>query len=325
MRFLLALLLLATISYAQPQPQSPRANGVDRSAKKNKPQPLVHTDPPASPAETTEKAQTSKTADAGKQETHGPTNDQRLADYTGKLAEYTKALAAFTAVLVVVGILQFAALFWQARILGHHSRSLRQSVIQMRRSVRAYRRYVELGEDALKLTSESNETTRDATGLTRQSLMLTHRPKLIARVFYINAALGVSPTVEGKFTIANVGGTDARITEIFATAITDPNLDMKPVYEGQHGKVVDIVLKPGQPTEWKFRRDDGALTQDEVIALGRRSSPVTWAFTLFVIGFVKYTDALDPPTIRRTAFCRRLNQDTMRFEPVKDCDYEHAD
>ena len=47
--------------------------------------------------------------------------------------------------------------------------------------------------------------------------------------------------------------------------------------------------------------------------------------TLYVLGFLKYPDDANPPITRLTFFCRSLNRATLRFEAVKDDDYERCD
>ena len=70
---------------------------------------------------------------------------------------------------------------------------------------------------------------------------------------------------------------------------------------------------------WKFNKADGALAPEDLTAfnVGQR--------LFYVLGFIKYADDLNPPTLRHTFFGRLLNRDSMRFEAVKDDDYERAD
>jgi hypothetical protein len=336
MRSFQVLCFVAAISCAQPQLQSPAAKRFDATAEKNKGQTPAKAGSPATLAEATQKAHTNKAADTDKQETDRQTNDQRLADYTGKLAEYTKALAAFTAVLVGVGILQFAALFWQARILGHHSRSLRQSVIQMRRSVRAYRRDVELGESTLELTQESNKITRDATELTRQSFIAAHRPRLTIRFVTTLSEIGeAGEGISGNFLVYNTGGTTATLQHCYSEVVFGDSLPQrsKQYAEGGGDSLGAIVLRPGQSAFVNFPTGGPRkLETDERIAIRKRQEAVRanaisgkgqlW-HNLFLIGWIGYTD--ESRKGRRAGFCRQYDFTEKRFVIDADHDYEYED
>jgi hypothetical protein len=99
-------------------------------------------------------------------------------------------------------------------------------------------------------------------------------------------------------------------------------LPMKPVYVGQNGDQVGRSLRPGEAMSWTFRNAEGAIRGGEVAAL---SSPRGDMRRFYVLGFIKYTDDAVPPITRRTFFCRKYNPDSVKFEPVADSDYEHAD
>ena len=46
-----------------------------------------------------------------------------------------------------------------------------------------------------------------------------------------------------------------------------------------------------------------------------------WRF--YLMGWIAYDDAGEPPIRRRMAFCRIYNPKTGRFEAINDPDYEH--
>ena len=61
-----------------------------------------------------------------------------------------------------------------------------------------------------------------------------------------------------------------------------------------------------------------------------RSNIIRWAASLgaplvhlYVMGWIAYSDDLG--FVRRTAFCRELNNQTERFVAIDDRDYEHAE
>ncbi|MGD0577779.1 MAG: hypothetical protein ABSC08_02505 [Bryobacteraceae bacterium] len=254
--------------------------------------------------------------------------ERRLADYTKNLADYTLALAVFTAALGVVGGLQFFALRSQARTLQHHSEHLRNSVEELKRSVAAYERYARVSEEALSLTRESNITTRQATELTRQSILLAHRPKLSIRRVMLSdedRALSEGSFVEGEFCVVNDGGTTAQIEEMFATARRFPQLPMRPIYAGSAHKITPAVLRPGETKHFRFSKDDGPLTSDDLVSIRWLDKQGEPRDSIYVLGFLKYSDGGNTPIIRQTFFCRRLNIPECRFEPVDNPDYERAD
>jgi hypothetical protein len=212
-------------------------------------------------------------------------------------------LAVGAAVAAIIALRTLGAIQEQARIS-------RVSLTATRQVVHAARLSALAAEKSNMLTQDSNAITQKATDLTRQALVLTHRPRLIVRSFH-SSAIGVGSTAEGAFQIANVGGTRAKITRIFATAIVTKHLPMKPPYDETFGETPSTLVGPGEFVRGKFRKDTGALLQQEVIEIGipaGAEQPGMRPHRLCVLGFVNYIDELDPPVPRQTAFCRVLRQ-----------------
>lgn len=214
----------------------------------------------------------------------------------------------FSLMLVVVGVFQYCALRRQAIILHRHSTILRTSVREMTRSVNAYERYVGVSERALAIA--------------RQSIILGHPPKLIVLGFRVTGGiegLRKGDTADGMFEIVNAGGTSARIKEVFATAIIEATLPMRP--PDGFSAPVDQELPRGAMLPWNFKKDTGAISQGEAAVLVNPSGDQR---RLYVFGFVKYEDTTTPPNTITMRFCRMLDPGTRQFNVVENSNYEHA-
>jgi hypothetical protein len=220
--------------------------------------------------------------------------------------------------------------------IQEQSRISRIGLIATRQAVHAAKASVDAAKESNTLTQDSNTITREATQLTRQSILLTHRPRLIVRTFFTEPPKtfgGASPLpasfaegshVDGQFYIVNIGNSAATVTEIYADVGVWGYIPMKRPYEGLSGESVSFTLNPGQSVPWKFRKED-PLTQVNFSSLqeGARPDPRGGGQWVFVFGFVAYTDGLG--TSRKTAFCRKYNMRTNRFEQSEHADYEHAE
>jgi hypothetical protein len=84
---------------------------------------------------------------------------------------------------------------------------------------------------------------REGTTISKKTLVLAQRPQITVRAFYFSEAKGVgsipdSPAgiyggsfCSGQFHIQNIGGTDARIREIWQDIYIGENLPMKRPYD----------------------------------------------------------------------------------------------
>jgi hypothetical protein len=289
MRFLVAVLICASLR-AQPRPLPPPiANAAQNQGAK-----------PASP----------RAPITNSSEGESPSN-RRIADYT-------QALALYTALLVGVGVLQFLALAVQSCfLLG---------------SLRETRAATGLTRAALAETSRSNAATESAASaaveLTRRTFLLSHRPKLIVR--NIGVASAGQPRIvlekmpeelaQVRFFVANVGGVVGTITSWCGRVFINERLPLDSPCGTQTATNVHIPLSPGVDKQLEFRLGTAEdlwvrNTQPEQLNTGKRF--------LWVMGWIEYTDELG--NSRRSAFCRQWDPSSLRFVPVADADYEHAD
>jgi hypothetical protein len=98
---------------------------------------------------------------------------------------------------------------------------------------------------------------------------------------------------------------------------------MKRPYEGKEGSKEEKILRPGTSTFYLFGRME-PLDDSTAQALNvRREIIGAQPKSLYVLGWIGYTDDLG--IYRITAFCRRYDIAKDRFVPVDDLDYEYAD
>jgi hypothetical protein len=175
--------------------------------------------------------------------------------------------------------------------------------------------------------STLNAIKRQAATMERQ-LILTQRPKIIVRGFYFNeihagestaTGIKVGSRCFGRFFIANSGGSDAHINEIYRMVWivpVDGPLTAKPVYENQVAEHHKITIRPGQAGMWEFGRADALLPETrQDLHFGNAK--------LYVIGWIDYSDDLG--ISRRMAFCRRYHPSKDRFLPKRDAYYEYSE
>lgn len=170
---------------------------------------------------------------------------------------------------------------------------------------------------------------KSATNVANKTLVLTQSPRIAVRAFYLSEIKGVgaihdSPAgihagsfCNGQFYIQNIGGTNARIKEIWTEIFIDKALPMKRPYEGKVGSQEEKTLKPGQSTFYLF----GLLKPLEAQTYADIMEFKTTFF--YLLGWIGYTDVLG--IYRITAFCRKYDTALNRFLPVDDPDYEYAD
>jgi hypothetical protein len=165
----------------------------------------------------------------------------------------------------------------------------------------------------------------------KRELVLTQRPRISVQNFYFSEMRGVGGVYNtpsgiqngsfctGQFYIRNVGGSRARIEEIYCDIWAEEEqgkLPMKCPYEGKIGKEGKWEILPGQSMTWLFGRTE-PLTDDVGMKriMGRNS--------VYVLGWIGYRDDLG--TYRSMRFCRQYTPSKDRFLAVDDKDYEYAD
>lgn len=171
---------------------------------------------------------------------------------------------------------------------------------------------------------------RTSTVVSEKALILAQRPRITVRAFYFTEMKGVGGIYKvnngvtpgsfcnGQFYIQNLGGTDARIKDIWSEVCIEETLPMKRPYEGLEGSKDEKTLKPGQSSFYLFglKNSPGldAQTANDVTQSVRN---------LYILGWIGYTDDLG--IYRITGFCRCYDVGKDRFVPVDDPDYEYSD
>jgi hypothetical protein len=152
--------------------------------------------------------------------------------------------------------------------------------------------------------------------LLRKQFVATFRPRLIVRQ--------VSGVLENgqyfvEFSVANDGGTSARIIESRATLILrerDKALRARP-FEGATEVVSPQTVKAGSSIVIRWRDEQ---TNKNFAGARNESAGAT---NLFFAGYIGYRDGAG--TVRRMGFYRMYSWDNFRFRPVGDPDFEYAD
>jgi hypothetical protein len=143
-------------------------------------------------------------------------------------------------------------------------------------------------------------------------------PRGVGGVYGLTYGIAHRSTCSGQFYIQNIGGTDAKIEEIWSGTLIGRPLPMKRPYEGENGEKAGIALRAGQAMPWPFSNRDGREL-DEFRAQCINDDKDDF----YVLGWIGYTDDLG--IYRVTGFCRRFDPSKRRFVAIKDRDYEYAD
>lgn len=169
--------------------------------------------------------------------------------------------------------------------------------------------------------------------IAREAHYVMHRPKLRVRNVFVpdlDALIGDGPKsdIPSEYDVVNVGGTKANLTACDSRIIITNNLGLHrlrfDILEKQVEKKIGIA--GGETCRMKI--PDPEPLNEEVLA--RFTVPTGPDFPYssnnldaYVIGFLKYRDAIG--LVRQTAFCRKFNRATERFDPADDPDYEYED
>ena len=170
-----------------------------------------------------------------------------------------------------------------------------------------------------------------------KTLLLQFRPHLIVRNVVLTEVterpsgesymLRRGYHVVGQFYAANIGGSDATITESFCMIEwRSGGLPMRRPYEGQAGNnPVSGVLRPGKSTTGVFTSAQPLDVDPQDIFDPRAIGDATprHLLSLYVMGWIAYADDLG--FVRRTAFCRWLSPIRGHFVPADNPDYEHEE
>lgn len=174
--------------------------------------------------------------------------------------------------------------------------------------------------------AEALDATRRSLDLAQAEYIASHRPQLFVRNIQLKRPeryhayfkSDVEPT--GQFYVENTGGAVAEITDSYCNGIcTDADLPMRRPYEGESGNgplTAGYKLQPGGSAPGLFRVSPWAPSHIGEVNKGTAG----WKF--FLLGWIEYRD--ERGRQYRTAFCRRWNATSERFEAVADRDYEHG-
>ena len=187
----------------------------------------------------------------------------------------------------------------------------------------ATRRYAKAAETGNKIAEASNEVAHTRNELIREQhkaaefvFNTQHRPRLRVRKVSIPIIDDWDLPLQnlGYFEITNIGGTEAMPLYVHVNIRTSVVFgrigeDFKDCDPGNE-------LFPGDSFTAKIE-DSVEWEPDLVDELRQGTKP------LFVIGAVGYMDRLN--YTYWTGFCRKYNPTTMRFDIVKDPDYEYED
>jgi len=177
--------------------------------------------------------------------------------------------------------------------------------------------------------------TAEATEAMHKNITLQFRPRLQVRAMILIsgdyvpvAGQSLEQEEEGEwkieYIVANIGGTPAYVTESNLTLVVpEGELPAFPPYNNEHDSLGCFSVEPGEQTHramtlhretdiWRFR-----MLRQEVQG-GNTSSG-----KLFCLGFLQYRDEIG--TSRRTAFCRRYEARTQRFDRIDNSDHEYVD
>ena len=213
------------------------------------------------------------------------------------------AVAFVTLCLVAVtGVLAFSTVgLW---IVTAHA-SKRQSK-DMKASIDKLGEAAEISQKQFLISARQTDIIEKQHAIGRMQFISTHRPLLRVRYF---RRIDISDLkVRINFTIINVGSSQANLLGSYGRLgfFARDNLP-PPFYEGAPEVIEPRKFEPG--------------ATDEGIILHTRDPNV--ASILHVYGILVYEDIFN--NTRTTAFCRRYNVSTKRFDLVKDSDYEYED
>jgi hypothetical protein len=185
------------------------------------------------------------------------------------------------------------------------------------------KRSLQIAADAAEATRVAADAARKsadaatiAANAAKASFVAVNRPKLIVRhveLFPLDAHKPVSI----RYMWANIGGTPGHLFESNSTVLLGDELPPIPDYtKGRKDEHAPTKLGTGQFTVTSGQGSE-PLLQPQIAGIESGTAK------LFLYGYVKYKD--DAGTEWLTAFCRRYNPRTKRFEKENDPDYEYVD
>jgi hypothetical protein len=210
------------------------------------------------------------------------------------VAGFTGLLALFTAILAAVAWIE---------------------ILYLRRAETKADEISDITQKQMLITGRQTDIIEKQHAVGRMQFISTHRPILRVRYFRIINTSNKQAII--RFTIVNIGGSDARLISSLGLAQFFP-------YNGQP---VPVYLGGGEVIEAPKAMPPGA-TEEGAILLSKQTPDIVSEMwneqrALHAYGHISYVDILE--NVRTTAFCRRYVVGRERFEAVNDPDYEYED
>jgi hypothetical protein len=179
--------------------------------------------------------------------------------------------------------------------------------------------------ETVKATEKAAEAAKKQTEVAINEFISTHRPKIIIRSVTIEPPTHPAlPIEEGKplkiqAVAVNIGDTPTEIIESNITILVGgPKFDALTPFGPVSNNINKIKLVPGGAwTFWVTAEQVDFKNTPQIISLKRGEK------VIYFFGFISYRD--DIGNMRRTAFCRKYNPETERFDQTNDPDYEYVD
>jgi hypothetical protein len=177
--------------------------------------------------------------------------------------------------------------------------------------------------------------TAEATEAMHKNITLQFRPRLEVRAMVLTsgdyvpvAGQSLEQEADGEwkieYIVANVGGTSAYITESNLTLIVQEGESPAfPPYNDQHDSLGSFSVKPGEHVRRAMTlRDEDDMWRFRMLRQQVQGG-ATGTGNLLCLGFLQYRDEIG--TSRRTAFCRRYEARTERFDRINNSHHEYID
>jgi len=254
--------------------------------------------------------------DAEHEEAREKTADEQFIKNLGSQlrvanASEKQARAALTAAIIVgvETVIAGVALFFLMKTYGETRRTAKAALLSAR-------------------------TARHGVKVAREAIEANRRPRLFVREL-LQFPITSGDTLKIQFAIGNAGDAEGTISESFIDGQSSTFSAWRPVRPpAERNPIGPKPIKPGEQLYWDVDLKIGAATlmnianaEVESERRARDVGPTVQLYpeppTIIVNGFVIYTDSKG--VRRKTAFLRRLNVRSLRFDRIEDPDYEYAD
>jgi len=306
----------ALVGSAFSQPPTPRA-GQKEGAPPQQQAKQENNTPPAptasergSAASPIVVAKTKGDADADEQERH----ENSINRWT------TTGLAGIT---LVVLYLQWGVMDTQNRIMEGQSAIMKRQ----RRTAAKQARHMEEG---LIETRRAADAAKASADFATNALNMAHRPQLVIRTVVVagiddNGRVGTSLT-DGYILVTNIGVLPATILKVYTEWLFAESLPIEnPALNAMDNSTVPVAMPPAAFV--KIPVPDREIEAHEFRVINNGIEGIANSFGerggyLFLIGYIKYTDAIG---LRRSYFCRRYDTGAHYFAEEDHPSYSYED